>query len=495
MRLRESILVLFAWLFTATLQAAPFEIRVVDDVTGRGVPLVELQTVNGLLYVTDSAGYVAFEEPGLLGERVYFNVRGHGYEVKADGFGFRGVALATKSGGAAEIKITRQNIAERLYRTTGQGIYADSVKLGRTVPLKQPVLNGLVLGQDSTQVAIYRGELRWFWGDTNRAAYPLGQFQTSGAVSKLPEQGGLAPEVGVDLTYFVDKEGFSRPMAPLAGPGPVWIDGLLTVTDDAGRERLVSHFSRMKDLGTKLEQGYMLYDDAGEKFLPAGAKLTLEEAWRFPFGQATLLETKAGAHWYFCNPAALTRVPAKLESVLDPKQYEAYAAVEDAQGKVTLQWTKDGPPVSQQAEAKLLKQGQLAPEAARLQLRAAASGKPIQMHTGTIRWNAYRQRFVMIVLEVGGTSHLGEVWYAEAPSIEGPWRDAVKIITHERYSFYNPVHHAVFDRDGGKTIYLEGTYTNTFSGNTVATPRYDYNQIMYRLDLSDRRLQAAHAKE
>jgi hypothetical protein len=37
-------------------------------------------------------------------------------------------------------------------------------------------------------------------------------------------------------------------------------------------------------------------------------------------------------------------------------------------------------------------------------------------------------------------------------------------------------------------IYFEGTYTQTFSGNPEATPRYDYNQIMYRLDLDDPRL-------
>ena len=37
-------------------------------------------------------------------------------------------------------------------------------------------------------------------------------------------------------------------------------------------------------------------------------------------------------------------------------------------------------------------------------------------------------------------------------------------------------------------IYFEGTYASTFSGNPVRTPLYDYNQIMYRLDLDDPRL-------
>ena len=67
-------------------------------------------------------------------------------------------------------------------------------------------------------------------------------------------------------------------------------------------------------------------------------------------------------------------------------------------------------------------------------------------------------------------------------------RPATKIVTHDKYSFYNPKQHPVFDRDGGRVIYFEGTYTATFSGNPNRTPRYDYNQIMYRLDLSDARL-------
>ena len=56
-----------------TVSASPyFGIRVVDAQTGRGVPLVELETVNHLRWVTDSNGWVAFHEPGLMGQRVFF---------------------------------------------------------------------------------------------------------------------------------------------------------------------------------------------------------------------------------------------------------------------------------------------------------------------------------------------------------------------------------------------------------------------------------------
>ena len=76
-------------------QARPFRIEVVDDETGRGVPLVELRTVDQIRYVTDSNGVVAFDEPGLIGLKVFFHVKSHGYEFPKDGFGYRGVALET----------------------------------------------------------------------------------------------------------------------------------------------------------------------------------------------------------------------------------------------------------------------------------------------------------------------------------------------------------------------------------------------------------------
>jgi hypothetical protein len=55
------------------------------------------------------------------------------------------------------------------------------------------------------------------------------------------------------------------------------------------------------------------------------------------------------------------------------------------------------------------------------------------------------------------------------------------------------VQHAFFDQDAGRLIYFEGTYTSTFSGNPDPTPRYDYNQIMYRLDVDDPRLRPIRA--
>jgi hypothetical protein len=85
-------------------------------------------------------------------------------------------------------------------------------------------------------------------------------------------------------------------------------------------------------------------------------------------------------------------------------------------------------------------------------------------------------------------SFLGEIWFSESDTLSGPWLAAKKIVTHDNYSFYNPKQHPYFDQDGGRVIFFEGTYTNMFTDNKDPTPRYNYNQIMYRLDLSDLRL-------
>src|SRR5690606_17900502 len=118
----------------------PFKIRVVDSETGRGIPLVEVWTVNHAKYVTDSAGYVAFFEPGLMEEDVWFSFQSHGYSHNYESFGAHGKTLTVTPGGEATIEMDRINIAERMYRITGQGIYRDSVLLGLDTPIKDPLL-------------------------------------------------------------------------------------------------------------------------------------------------------------------------------------------------------------------------------------------------------------------------------------------------------------------------------------------------------------------
>ena len=492
-------------LCTTTLLAAAdrpvFKIKVVDAQTGRGVPMVELETVNNIKYYTDSNGIAAFDEPGLMGQQVFFYARSHGYEFRKDGFGYAGTRLNVQAGGSAQIKIDRVNIAERLYRITGGGIYRDSLLAGEPIPIREPLLNGQVFGQDSVMVVKYRGRLYWFWGDTNRPKYPLGHFQTSGATSDLPGQGGLDPSAGINLTYFVDKDGFSRAMVPMKAPGVVWIEGLLTVPDPSGRERMVARYTRMKDLGTMLEHGLIVFNDDTKSFEKL-VEFDLNDKERCPQGHPIRVKDQGTDYFQFPIPHPVLRVKADWSHLTNAASYEAFTCLapgtrfekaksrveRDANGGVVYGWKTNTSPTGTAEERQLIAAGRLKQEEARFQLTDVDTDKPVTMHAGSVNWNEFRRKWIMIAVQTGGTSFLGEVWFAEADSPTGPWKWARKIVTHNNYSFYNPDQHTFFDQDGGRLIYFEGTYTHTFSKNKEQTPRYDYNQIMYRLDLASPRL-------
>jgi len=483
-----------------------FAIKVVDAETGRGVPLVELHTVNEIRYFTDSNGVVAFDEPGLMNQKVFFFVQSDGYESPKDGFGYRGAALEVKPGGSATLKINRLNIAERLYRITGQGIYRDSVLTGQPVPIRQPLLNAQVLGQDSVQTAEYRGKLYWFWGDTNKPAYPLGHFGTAGATSLTPGQ-GLDPAKGIELTYFTDQAGFSRPMCNVPGEGMKWLDGLAVVPDETGAERLVARFARMKTLEQVLERGWVIFNDKTETF-DVLASWPLDEP-RWPCCQAFHHRVGERDYIYFAWPYPHVRVKADVKAIKDPRAYEAYTPLVPGsryvKGEARLDrtpnrqliwdWKPDTGFITPAQQKELVDASQLAASEIKYRFIDAEKGRPVYAHAGSVAYNPFRKRWIMIFeAEWARPSILGEIYYAEADALEGPWLQAQKIVTHAKYSFYNVKHHPLFDQEGGRIIFFEGTYTKTFTDVQVPTPRYEYNQIMYRLDLSHSRLRMPAGK-
>ncbi len=496
------------WLLLAGLLATAgpekvqclFVIQVVDDQTGRGVPLVELRTVNAIRYVTDSGGFAAINEPGLFGQTVYFHVASHGYEFPKDGFGYRGKALQVRPGGRAKLTLRRLNVAQRLYRVTGGGVYRDSVLAGHQAPISKPLLNGQVFGSDSVVNAVYRGRVYWFWGDTNRPAYPLGNFNVPGATSELPGKGGLDPEQGVNLSYFVDKNGFAKATARMPGEGPTWIDGLVGVHDESGAMRLYAKYVKVRAPLTVYRRGLAVYDDTRNQFENVLVYAADTPASFMPGGHPFKHFDGGVEYVYFATPYPLVRVPAAAGDLRTPTHYEAFTCLKpgsrmenpqidrDRQGRIRYAWRKNTPAVGPAEQTKLIRAGLLKPVEGLLQLRDRDTGQTVLAHSGSVYWNAYRRRWIMIAVQSFGTSVLGEVWYAEAETPVGPWVYTVKVVTHQKYSFYNPKQHPFFDQAGGREVFFEGTYTRTFSGNDEATPRYDYNQIMYKLDLADDRL-------
>lgn len=461
-----------------------FSIRFVDSRTGRGVPAVELRTDAGH-YLTDSAGYVAFYERTAMGVPTHFSVFSHGYHF-ADG----GISLTPSDGGAVVLPIDRDNVAERLYRVTGQGIYRESTLLGLPVPLAKPNLNGRVMGSDSVLSTLYQGRPFFAWGDTGQPSYPLGNFYATAARSRFFGDGGLLPEVGIDLEYFVQGNGFVKAVAPQtdAGNGPVWLGGLWTLPDDAGTERLFATFVKLRSGFDVLYRGLMRFDDAQSQFVRIAvfdAGMPIE-----PTGVPERVVEADGA-WLYFNDGV--RVKADIASTLTfdgPGGYQSFTAVlrdggvaRDGNGRAQFAFRHSTPPLAEFAQ----RDGKVdAGEGLWEQMRDADTFLHVPKHTTVpASWNPYRQRFVRIIQQwFGATSFLGELFFSEGDTPMGPWVWHKKVLTHTGYSFYNPRHHPFFNQDGGQVIYFEGTYTNFLTGLTP-TPRYDYNQLMYRLNLSD----------
>ncbi|MGQ9524792.1 MAG: hypothetical protein ACUVTZ_08130, partial [Armatimonadota bacterium] len=344
----------------------------------------------------------------------------------------------------------------------------------------------------------------WFWGDTAKMAYPLGHFWMAGATSDLPGRGGLDPAVGVNLRYFVDKDGFSRPMCRLGVQrGPIWADCFAVLSDDTGRQHLVCHYVHVESLGKILDHGLAVYNDKKEEFERL-KDLGMADLWRFPQQAHPIRHRDGGVEYLYLGEIfPIIRVPARLSAFTDLDSYEAWTCLaegstpdnpkvkRDARGELRYRWARGLKPITVDLEQKLVASGLIKPDETRLSPRDVDSGKPVKLHRGSVCWNEHRKRWILIACEVGGSpSHLGEIWYSESASLTGPWRLAKKIVSHNQYSFYNPVQHPFFDQAGGRYVYFEGTYAVAFSGNKHPTPRYEYNQVMYRLDLDDPRLKA-----
>jgi hypothetical protein len=461
MKLRSS-LSLFAMLLMVLLEnslvfaAAPCRIEVVDKESGWPVPLVELQTLHDVKFVTDNAGVIAFDLPELMGRETWFDVKGPGYEVKKDGFGYAGFRFTPEPGQVHRVEVERTIIARRLGRITGGGLFGESQKLGAEAAWRE---SGL-LGQDSVQNAVYRGKLFWFWGDTILPKYPLGIFDSTGATTAPQPLASFEPPLRLALDYFKDAQGVPRGLAKMPGEGPTWLSACVSLPDTQGREHLVATYVKDEGMLHIYRQGLAVWDDATLSFKLL--RLLWEETAASPHpppapdGHAVKWTDDAGKTWaLFCNPFPMMRCPATFEAWEDPHLWET-----------------------------------LAPQKT---LLAAGTREKVRPHTGSMAWNPWRKRWVSVFVQADGKpSPLGEVWYAEARSPTGPWGPAVKILSHDNYTFYNPSLHPEFTPENSPILLFEGTYSGDFARNPSRTPRYDYNQVLYRLDLDDPRLRPAH---
>lgn len=438
---------------SATLSAAPCRIEIVDKENGWPVPLVELRSTHNTRHLSDNRGLIAIDDPELLGHEVWFHLSGHGYGVPKDGFGYEGVRTTLASGGTFRIEVERRIIAKRLGRLTGAGLFAESQKLGIAPLLPETGVHGC----DSVFTTLHDGKLFWLWGDTTLPRYPLGIFHSSAATTPLQPLATCEPPLALPYNYFRDATGKPRSVAQLPGDGPTWLSGVISLPNS----RLVATYSKIRGFLDEYEVGLCVWNPKSETFVPEkvlwkktdGAKPLLLQGhpvrWRDPAGKPWLL---------FGDPFPTARCPDDFEAWKNPATWEKIPA----------------------------------PEAP----RCALDGTAVRPHRGSIAWNGFLKRWLTVFTQQAGKpSAFGEIWYAEAASPLGPWGPAVKILSHDNYTFYNPLIQTTLTPEDAPFLLFEGTYTAEFANHAEPTPRYNYNQILYRLDLTDGRLKAAAGKK
>jgi hypothetical protein len=273
--------VLLSCLVLTGAKSPYFHVSCIGAETGSGIPLVLLRTGNYLEFYSDSGGNIAFNEPGMMSQPVFFSVLADGYNYTAGKLVppyDPGVVLMTTPGTNATIRLNRTQLAERAYRLTGGGLYRDSILVGAPIPssVAPSALSSAstgTIGQDTVMVANFKGNVFWTWGDTAcpRSArqnncdntvstchsalslslslayhalscsrsYPIFRrgMYTVGATSCLPSSSNstCSAQLPPSLNYFTEEAGLfqypsPRPMAPILPlEQNTWIAGLAVI--------------------------------------------------------------------------------------------------------------------------------------------------------------------------------------------------------------------------------------------------------------------------
>lgn len=280
----------------------------------------------------------------------------------------------------------------------------------------------------------------------------------SGATTSAEPLQSFRPPLRLQYKYFTTDDGKPRAIAQMPGKGPTWLSGFASLPDRNGDHRLVASYVKINPPLEAYESGLCVWDDAKRQFKH------LRTMWEKSKSDSTQPELPSGHVAYhdggkgrvalFGNPLPRLRCAATFEAWSDPTQWET-----------------------------------LHPQD---KLESAKPQADIEPHSGSIAWNEYRQRWITVFMQkFGDPSPFGEIWYAEAESPYGPWGPAVKVLSHANYSFYNPRIHPELTPTDSSFILFEGTYTAGFANNPSKTPRYDYNQVLYRIDFDHPELQSA----
>ena len=400
----------FASAQDATRPVAFHRIQIVDSETSRGIPAIQLETTDKRIFLTDSAGVVAFCEPDLMDTITWFTITGYGYAFPSNMFGQQGATVEIKPGGNTVLSMKRINVAQRIYRITGSGIFRDSVLLGDDVPPTQDKTKTPVTGMDSVHMAIYNNKMYWFWGDTGMTRNPLGNFKTTGATSELPANGGLDPDKGISLTFFRDGDGV-RPMFDDPHK-PIWVGGARVVKDDSGKEHLFINYTKVVgNMQGTAGSGIAEFDDTAGR-LKIISEFPKDLIIR-PNGIVARHTVSGREYFYYTGAWGNIRQPAEFSAITDMGTLETFTCLKEgtrlegnpenvdrvSDGNLRWAWRKNTAPINKDTIQKMVAAKAMRPEEAPFDYRDVNSTASLVYHTGSIYYNPYRQRWVSLVSE------------------------------------------------------------------------------------------------
>jgi len=359
-------------------------------------------------------------------------------------------------------------------------------------------------------VAKFKGNLFWTFGDT---ACPRSARQdncdgtgmhTVGAVSCIPgeEEGEVERKTSCrasdppNLTYFTENASIAltqalsgggvwpspKPMAPFAPLGEnTWVAALSVIHRGTPHEALYANYVKNPGDGNGpiTVQGMARWNESSSKFdqvsiWPLNSTISLNGAHTVekisPKDQLTL-----GGYILYSNGV---RVPATEEAL---SQYSAFERVPPAapapQGVSASKGPGDSP---------------------------ARPASQYDQLGANVNWNAWTGRYITVGVTSAGAP--GDVFVAFSNELNGPWRNGTSVASHQNSnsSCYNPLHLTHFDLEGGRIIHIACTFTAMWSsgpnapnvwttclvglaggkGCAPVVPRYEYNNIVYRVDLA-----------
>ena len=126
------------------------------------------------------------------------------------------------------------------------------------------------------------------------------------------------PPVRLKYDYFTDDAGRPRGVAKMAGEGPTWLSGYMSLPDRSGTERLVAAYMKIKPPIEGYECGLCVWNEKTANFEHLRTVWKKTEATPkhppMPQGNPVIIDGDDGKKWaLFGNPLPTLRCPATFE--------------------------------------------------------------------------------------------------------------------------------------------------------------------------------------